>query len=791
MADLDFSHNVQQIPEGQQLPAAYQRHEKIQPSSGPDYQSAVENYGSSTNWMSAVGSKVATAASNALSIQLGNQAGKNPSGDVFQITDADKVFAESYNAQAHSTLGLQANKLITDANIQMAKSPRLSPGLIASTNKQISVGLQNIFANAPTEIKPALESQYGNSQASLAESATLKMIGEQREDMRSNNTYASQVGAENSHSLMMAGKTDAAQNAFDAVVRSNNALVASHIITPASAKLNIDAARQSMLSGKYSKQYEDAHAQHKEVEFLRGLADKKPSDLSDTDYQPVVQNVMQHAQMLNNLRSQDEQLRLTKFREDLLTKPGDITGAELQDLKENLSESNFETAQLDYFKKLSAVSSKDVQANSIINNLNNHELYGQSSTDAKNEAFDKQVQVTVKNNKYPELAPVTPDQAEAQVAASFPGPVPKFINGLNAKANSSNPTDLESVGRQINYMYESEKGGNLEGLSPKSRAMVNAYESLRRSHDPVEAGKLAYDSIQNISNEDLSVINEKWTNKEKQIKQVSGGELNYYSKLTDIDTSNLTDPIGFVQQARSLMQSYFVITHGDEESAKKMLAQDIKQHYGVTNVNGKKETSLFPIENFVNTPTNPDDNKSFMQFPKLNEKAFSNATTKPYAATGTIQDDIIEQVSNQLAPIKEQFDKGQSPFYWEIEARPSLQKAQEMQSKRNKPLQMQNAHNNDFMRDYTNGSPIVIHKIWKNGVRETNNLIVKANPWLVNLSTPGQSFSGAWDVVLATDNGYKPLNAQNPHSTNVVHYKPNIPKIRSITAKINRDYYGR
>ena len=58
--------------------------------------------------------------------------------------------SESYQTQAHATLGLQANKLILDTNLEMAKAPRLTPGLIDHANKQISIGLQSIehFINA-------------------------------------------------------------------------------------------------------------------------------------------------------------------------------------------------------------------------------------------------------------------------------------------------------------------------------------------------------------------------------------------------------------------------------------------------------------------------------------------------------------------------------------------------------------------------------------------------------------------------------------------------------------------
>ena len=51
MADLDFRHNVQEIPAGAQLPPPVRRSVTADVTPQPDVQSAISNYAANTNWM--------------------------------------------------------------------------------------------------------------------------------------------------------------------------------------------------------------------------------------------------------------------------------------------------------------------------------------------------------------------------------------------------------------------------------------------------------------------------------------------------------------------------------------------------------------------------------------------------------------------------------------------------------------------------------------------------------------------------------------------------------------------
>src|ERR1017187_3882783 len=120
MADLEFKHSVQQIPQGEALPGEIKRTERAEVIQAPDMQGAVSKYAEASNWMSSLGSYVATKSSNAIAAKLGGELGKNPQGDLGPaLTEFDAEMQKSYQTQAHSTLGLQAQKLITQSNMDL------------------------------------------------------------------------------------------------------------------------------------------------------------------------------------------------------------------------------------------------------------------------------------------------------------------------------------------------------------------------------------------------------------------------------------------------------------------------------------------------------------------------------------------------------------------------------------------------------------------------------------------------------------------------------------------------
>ncbi len=780
MAELDFKRNVRGVTE-QPLPKSYQGNEKVQTTSTPDFQGAVSNYAESTNWMSSIGSTVAAKAANSLATKLGSELGKNPQGDIgLPLTDFDKVMQDSYKTQAQATLGLQANKLITDSNIEMAKANRITPDLIANTNKKITIGLQSIFKNAPAEVQGHLEYQYGNVLLDQTEQLSRRMFGEQRQDRANNTALSSQINSEHSYSFNVNGNEKAAKSALDNTIALNKADVAARIISPQQAKTNIDTARQSYKSGKLIHDYEKSN---NKADFLKSLSN---GDVSDPDYLNTTNNLLGYVRHQETLRNDSEQLTMGQFDLQLASSRlsgNTIPGSTLADLQNNLSPANFQKTLLKYFDSLKSSQEQAQQQALLGGGFDNPDIWARTTDDAKNKAYDNKVRTMIENSKNSQH-PVQLDEAEGIVASQALGPIGTFTNLLNAKFKSTDPSQIESGIRQAEYLYNSKKGANLSNVEDRALSRAALYEVYRQSMPAQDAANLSNEKIYNIKKEDYEILNTQW--KDYKINVLGGqNSISYYSKIAGIDMANLTDPLGFQSQADLLYEGNFFATRGNKEATEKMFIRDIKSHYGDSYVNGSLQTTYLPIENFYGLPTQSqkialgnEENFPYLLKPVAKEMQLLANTVlsynKPPSSVGLIQEDIIDSVSGELGHTKELYEQGKSLYYWEIEPRPSFDWA--IKNKNKYDSSTQKINNLD---KYSNGSPIMIHRINKNGTRDTYQLIVKSNPFLSQIRG-GSGYVGGWNVMLASNNksGFQSLGLLLGNDGKEIMFRPDINKTR-------------
>jgi len=738
----------------------FKRQESIDtPSSVPDFGGAMRDLGAARyGGLGAIGAKVAQQASQAQAEKLGYEQGQTPKGDLLPpITDFDKHYADAYHTQAAATLGLQADKLMSDSDIEMGKATRITPELISKTRQQVGLGLSKILEQAPTAIKGKLDEQFTASMIRSNHQYETKMIQQQKDDQKDTLLAALSANSKQAFELASSGNYKAARDlAENSKAMANNGH-ANNLMDKQAAQTAYDTINTAAINGNLIHKALEARANGKLPEFEKEYASKKPDDLTYEQWHGGAAAVSGYMGALENMKTQDEQLRSIKFSEAIVQDVKGITGDMLADLKSNVSPVEYEQSYLKYVTALKKQAGTNAEADVLMKGFGNPEVFSRAGEPAKNQTFD-----TLVKKKMDEGTGITTDQAEAQIAASAAGPIPRFTNLLNTKLNSTDPAQIESAGKQIEYMTQAEKGGNLKGVNDDSMAMSNLYGALRRSHPAEEAAEIAYNSVYNQTPEEKTVVNDNWAQFNRDVKS-SQGDLSYYTDLSGINKDNLIDPQGFVEQSQSLMESYFKLTKGDVNTAKKMTQQAIKSSYGESHVNGQRETTFYPLENVVNLPAD---------------------------SAGFIQDDIVEQVSGQLASTKKAFEEGKSQFYWEIEPRRS-QQGSESPGHRNiasNPLvymnpNITNAVDANTKSNFAAGSAMVIHRHWKNGVRETYPLIVKADPWLTKTNSANKPYAGSWDIVLGTERGWKPLQRLNPGMGQFIYYNPAIDKIRANYAK--------
>lgn len=717
----------------------------------PNLQGSFQEFANSSNNLSTIGAGVAQSASNQMAVQLGYESGKNPHGDIGPtLTEFDKNFKESYQVQSQSVLSLQAQKLLDDSQVEMAKHNRLTPGMIDKAHEQVQLGLSKISSLAPMEIRPQLEQSFNSSLMQHTTQLKEKMFTQQREDAKNNLINAINLSTQKATDLTQSGDTKGGNAQYQSVIRVADNALANKYITPEEARVAKETAHQSFLNGLYINGATNALKNNQYESYVKELSNGTHG-MTPTQHMGVLQAVNNHVGFIKNLQSQQENIEAVKFEEQIAQNVNGIQSSVIADLKNKVSPLQFERLQLEYIKAKKAFNTERAGSDLMINGFSDKEIYPRGTPEQQNKAFDTLVAKHVQDMSRAGT-PIGIDEAQSQIAASAAGPVPGYIKVLNAKANSTNPVDIESATKSIQYLQSRKKDGNLYGLDERALAMVSKYQALRRGMIPQDAANQAYEDVYKQKTEDKKVVEDSWSDHIKTIKS-DVGKLNYFTNMAGIKINDLVDPLGFQEQAESILHNNFVLTKGDLDTAKKMTTDTIKNTYGESYVNGRKETTFYPLETAVGIP---------------------------HDGVGYIQDDVIGFVNEQLKSTKAAFDAGKLAYYYEVEPRRSLENAKLQE---NRPLFKTGSETlysqmHEGKEAFEKGSQMTIHKHWKNGIRETYPLIIKADPWLSKSADPKKPYTAGWDIVMGTDKGYIPLPRENPMMGQYVVYKPDIPYIQ-------------
>lgn len=658
MADIEAKHHVDQIPGGEQLPDAIPRRERVEVSSVTDVQPGIRAYAESSNWMSSLGSYVATQSSNAIAGKLGTELGKKPQGDIgIPLTDFDKVMQKSYETQTQSTLGLQAQKLITQSNLELAAQPRISQGMIAKSQKEVGMGLNKILSLAPESIRGNMEYHYGSIMINQSAQLTERMIQEQKQDRldilavsnKSNNQSLHSI-AMGGHDINRNGDSDSALSILQSTYAANNSAAATHDITELQASISNDAARQSYLSGKYSRLAIEAEKNKSLPAFLKDLADNPPRDIKDKDHEAVYRNVLSTIQEQHALRSEDENYQSQLMHNRIATNPTNITDQDWNDFASKVSPLKNEQMKFTLIQALKSKANDGLEVSNLIQNYGNAEAQANATPKTQNAAFYQAVTTTLKNN--PNL---TPDQAEVQVAMSAGAAVPVFTQTLKNKLWSGDPAQMDSAAMQIRELKNLHAGHALIGLNDQDMGLFSQYESVRNPVDPTIGARLAIENSQNFDPAVLKVTQSKWSNlvdTNTRLAKVDVdnwilnkfGFSNQKSSIWHPFTNNFDSPfMGTVYAADILnkYKSYFESTRGNETTATKMTQEYVDNNYGQTEVNGSKQWTLHPIEKTIGFKGND--------------------------GVPIIHQDMARQFAEPLSRLKAAYDNHASNEYWTIE----------------------------------------------------------------------------------------------------------------------------
>lgn len=734
----------------------YTRETNIESSSSvPDFGNATRYLGSVSNGLGGIGAQVAQSASQQMAVKLGYESGKNPRGDLLPpINDFDKTYAQAYQQQAQATLSLQANKLMMDSQVELAKATRLTPDLIARTNNQVAQGLQTIMQQAPTAIKTQLGYSLGSQLQNQNANLQIKMIGQQKEDQTNLIHAGIDNNLHNAANLAIAGNQEAA----DKLVQQTKALaqsgVNSRLITPESAQVAARSIQDAAKNGKYINQALTARSENKLEEFYKDFATKKPADLTYEEWAKTGSSMASYVGVLDNLKRQDENLRVAQFNTSMAQDVTGITGSMIQDLKENVSPIQFEQAHLSYIRSLKAYQKAEGESNALVQTFNDPEAFARATEKQKNQAFDTMVMGYQKQREDKGI-PITRDEAEVQIAASAGGSVPVFTNSLNNKLASQNPVQIESAIQQIHQINQMNSGNALMGLSTSSEAVAAKYAALRDSMDPNEAAKLAHETVYNKDPETETINEQKWTHYLSNNK--SSGQTNdtFALKQVGLNSSKMISPTVYGNDILNEYKTYYTLLNGDQVAAKKMLQQSVNKNYGETLINGRSEITKHPIEKVLNLP---------------------------HDSIGVIQQDIYEQLDSHLKENKSAYDSGHVNEYWELPPRLSVEQLvkekSEIKNRGTNQTLLNVLGKNTAIEGADFGKPIEIVRHQRNGKSQKYTVAIQMSPYASLSSNAEHPIVGGWDIAVNSESGLRPLSREAPY-LGIISYSPNLKSIQA------------
>lgn len=783
-----------------QMPEPIHEQVKLQPSMGnTPFQNAFDNAALTPTALGQFGAQVALSASTALNQARGYEAGKNPSGTPLPaLTKADQAFNEAYTTEAQTTLGLQATKLMEDSQNEINKARQLTPENIALYSKSVGEGIQEILNNAPMQLKPAMEAQYGSSLIRTTGALQDKMFAQQRAISDQNASIFNQNQISSMYDAARNGQVDSAKEMYTATLARATSMMQSGQMTPLQAEAMNKSARISYYSGIYTAEALNAYHNKTADEYLAHLIDNKPADIHQEEWEGIAKNVMGEVSNAEAFQHRNEQSLYSEGNR--LMAEGKLTSDFLVKLEKQTTNKPLFN---DFMAKVAVNQRKVANANVTSNAL--APLFG--NVDAMAVATEKTKDTTlqqltqVNSQRAAQLGTeLTPFESMSEIMANAGTPVKSYTNVMNSGLLSGNAQLME---RNIKA-YQALNRNNpkvLLGVTDQAKAMMTAYEGQINGGNSPEAAALNAKQIvmaqSPVEREETEHLISQW---ERKVNTTS--KLNSWASDFAINSDNalIPNPDFFAMKVKDMFKANMRLLKGDVDGAHKMTEDGINQTWGTTNVNGKPEFVYMPVEKALGT----DDR-----------------------ARPLIQDDIHEQVAAQIAHQKEIYDAGVKAndhrvnFYYKLSERPDFEKfmaakktVQDYENEQHKHA-FAGGHlnieiNTTFGQEeklkpvtdakaiidqYQNGE-LTLEKIYTGGHVEKYQVIVQANP---TLAITDKGMIGDYNISIRKDGRTSPLTGifRGPNDWPI--YRPNGQKISQRYVAVNginpsgmsaKDYYN-
>lgn len=738
-----------------------------------DFHQSMNEFATSANTLGQMGSKMAQTASNTFSEQMGYEAGRNPTGNLFPaLTESGKHYEAAYKSGAQASLGLKLSNLLSEGQIELAKLPKLTPEALQSFNENMPKGAQALFDQAPSDVRLSLEKSFGNSMTQINGSLNTKMINRQKDA-----DHQSQVSLNNSEMIhiydtALSGDVDGATDQLQMTLDNNERNLQTGVMSQQEHDASNAQALLSLHKGQYISLLNIAQSQGKEAEFLSDFSKNKPNELNYQQYEEVKSSLLKQLKNSNALEKGDQQATIAAFKLKEVW-----TQADVIDLKSKTTESQFYKAMYDYKVRSISRTKKEDSVRNAVSAWSQSKLYSGLSNKDKTAGLAAVTESIKKNMIDPESgAPLYSDeQAERAAVKSAGGPVPSYTDAIQTQLLSGSGADMISAAEAYNDI--SRNHPNNIPINTQARATMLAFaDRLQKTGDPDVAAQESLQIISNKNPEQLELAARMVSDYHKVSFKDTASTVSFAKNLNGINIDELQSVNEYAFEARRRMNENLALTMNADQ-AKKLTQEDMNTLYGHSNVNGKKQLVKFPVERTVGMPE-----------------------TKSSAAI--INSDIAAQMKAQFAETnrlyEEKDERGQrkSPFFFRITKEPDLNAALSA----SKNLQASDSENPDehqyyidlkkdlkTIDDFNNFKQIEMEQVYGDGHVVPHKLSVKAGLMMTKNNNASDPATHGYDVLSTQENGGTgPIHGSNVSTINGFKYNPNSDALGNVFFDINQ-----
>lgn len=721
---------------------------------------AMTELATTPNAIANFGVQMAENASQTYQKLRGIEAGKNPSNNLLPpITKADQAFVDGYSAQAQQTLGLQAQQLINQAQLDLNKNYQLSNGQIQAYKQNVAKGLQQIIDQAPYTIRSQLANQYTENLQSQVYKLNNQLITQQKNQSKENAGLYVKSQFDQISDIIMTGQGDP-KTIYANTEKYINDKQASGMWSPSEAETQRQALKQLYLNNSLAKQAVDAY-QNKNLESYLSSLTNAPSkfDNLNISYQEW-ESARNHA--LNSIINYE---RFTSSEQNLLVSDAKIKFAQqglpqtdIDALKQELQPQKFNELYGWILNQQNKKLAKQERITQLLANNSDVDVMARATSKEVDATYDATV-AKIKSDAAYQGKFVSDADAQFQAISTIPRAIPAVNSMFNNQLTNGDPATAIQAASQIKRIEDADLSGRLDSSfsSTNSAASLIAHtinEVLPFSASPEEAVAMARqiafptEEQKNAAIEKMQKFKKSYGNANKKIS--------FAKSIANVpDKSQVTDKSSFyISVADAYADALQVF--GNETLAKSWVQKGINQNYGTTTVNGKEEFTFMPIEKLLGMDKN---------------------------SVPVIQDNIYNDVSRYVDNMKAIYDTNKNlGFYYELAPRKNYDEFSQA------VIEQNTANAKETINEFLEAKPIKITKVYRNGDRVDYNLEVRSGPF-ASLGTRQDIMASGYDYILRNQEGaIESFHGTFGNQGRIPFYSPNTKYIQNATMTIQQAY---